>query len=166
MTDRKPTVAEHEALHARIPAQRGEPAHQRESRPGNRAQRGGGQRPRAHRQPAETRESFRIIDDQADRMIGLIAGLLDAGRIETGSLSVSPEASEVGTLVDQARNTFVGGGGRHAVVDRPSARPADRAGGPPALPANSRKRPPIRQAGALGELIGRTMTYRLNLRYV
>ena len=32
--------------------------------------------------PAETREYFRIIDDQADRMIGLIADLLDAGRIE------------------------------------------------------------------------------------
>ena len=70
--------------------------------------------------PAETREFFRIIDDQADRMIGLIADLLDAGRIETGTLSVSPEPSQVGALVDQARGTFVSGGGRHAVwIDLP-----------------------------------------------
>ena len=80
--------------------------------------------------PAETREFFRIIDDQADRMIGLIADLLDAGRIETGSLSVSPEPSEVGALVDQARGTFVSGGGRHPVwIDLPPGLPpvmADR----------------------------------------
>ncbi len=79
---------------------------------------------------AETREFFRIVDDQADRMIGLIADLLDAGRIETGSLSVSPEPSEVGALVDQARGTFVSGGGRHAVwIDLPPGLPtvlADR----------------------------------------
>ena len=66
--------------------------------------------------PAETREYFRIIDDQADRMIGLIADLLDAGRIETGTLSVSPEPSEVGALVDQARNAFLSGGARHALL--------------------------------------------------
>ena len=80
--------------------------------------------------PAETREFFRIIDDQADRMIGLIADLLDAGRIETGTLSVSPEPSQVGALVDQARSTFVSGGGRHAVrIDLPPDLPpvlADR----------------------------------------
>ena len=80
--------------------------------------------------PAETREFFRIIDDQADRMIGLIADLLDAGRIETGTLSVSPEPSQVRALVDQARATFVSGGGRHAVrIDLPTDLPpvlADR----------------------------------------
>ena len=80
--------------------------------------------------PAETREFFRIIDDQADRMIGLIADLLDAGRIETGTLSVSPEPSEVGALVDQARNAFLSGGARHAVlIDLPPGLPpvlADR----------------------------------------
>ena len=70
--------------------------------------------------PAETREFLRIIDDQADRMIGLIADLLDAGRIEAGTLSVSSEPSEVAALVDQARDTFVNGGGRHAVwIDLP-----------------------------------------------
>ena len=80
--------------------------------------------------PAETREFFRVIDDQADRMIGLIADLLDAGRIETGTLSVSPEPSQVRALVDQARATFVSGGGRHAVrIDLPTDLPtvlADR----------------------------------------
>ena len=48
-------------------------------------------------------------------MIGLIADLLDAGRIETGTLSVSPEPSRIDALVDQARSTFVSGGARHAV---------------------------------------------------
>ena len=80
--------------------------------------------------PAETREFLRIIDDQADRMIGLIADLLDAGRIEAGTLSVSSEPSEVAALVDQARGTFVNGGGRHAVwIDLPPDLPpvlADR----------------------------------------
>ena len=80
--------------------------------------------------PAETREFFRIIDDQADRMIGLIADLLDAGRIEAGTLSVAPEPSEVAALVDQARGTFISGGGRHAVgIDLPPDLPpvlADR----------------------------------------
>ena len=80
--------------------------------------------------PAETREFIRIVDDQADRMIGLIADLLDAGRIDTGTLSVSPEPSEVAALVDQGRTTFLSGGGRHTVtVDLPPDLPrvvADR----------------------------------------
>ena len=49
-------------------------------------------------------------------MTGLISDLLDAGRIDTGTLSVTPEPSEVGPLVDQARNTFLSGGGRHTVL--------------------------------------------------
>ena len=40
--------------------------------------------------PAEMVQFFRIIDQQADHMRGLIGDLLDAGRIETGTLSVSP----------------------------------------------------------------------------
>ena len=79
---------------------------------------------------AETREFIRIVDDQADRMIGLIADLLDAGRIDTGTLSVSPEPSEVAVLVDRARTTFLSGGGRHTVlIDLPPDLPrvmADR----------------------------------------
>ena len=79
---------------------------------------------------AEVRQFFRIIEGQADQMSGLISDLLDAGRIETGTLSVAPEPTDVTALVDQARNTFVSGGGRHAVrIDLPPALPqvmADR----------------------------------------
>ena len=79
---------------------------------------------------AEMREFHRIIDEQTDHMRGLIRDLLDAGHIETGTLSVAPEPSDVVTLVDQARNTFLGGGGRNAVrIDLPPDLPrvmADR----------------------------------------
>ena len=66
--------------------------------------------------PKETRQIIRIIDQQADHMRSLINDLLDAGHIETGTLSVSPEPSEVASLVDRARNTFLSGGGRHDVL--------------------------------------------------
>ena len=66
--------------------------------------------------PAETQQFFRIIDEQADRMSGLISDLLDAGRLDTGTLSVSLEPSEVGVLVDQARTTFLSGGVPHPVL--------------------------------------------------
>ena len=59
--------------------------------------------------PAEMVQSFRVIDEQADRMRGLIADLLDHGRIVTGTLSVSPEPATVASLVDQARSAFVSG---------------------------------------------------------
>ena len=79
---------------------------------------------------AETREFIRIVDEQADRTIGLIADLLDAGRIDAGTLSVSPEPTEVAFLVDRARTTFLSGGGRHTVmIDLPPDLPrvmADR----------------------------------------
>ena len=76
-------------------------------------------------EPAEMREFHRIIEEQAGHMRGLIGDLLDAGRIDSGTLSVAPEPSELAGLVEQARNTFVGGGGRHAVlVDLPAGLPA------------------------------------------
>ena len=79
---------------------------------------------------AEMLQFFRIVDSQADHMQGLIGNLLDAGRIEAGTLSVDPEPSEVSALVDQARNTFLSGGARHAVhIDLPPDLPrvmADR----------------------------------------
>jgi len=80
--------------------------------------------------PAEVRQFFRIIDEQANHMDALIRDLLDAGRIETGTLSVAAESTEVAALVDQARNTFLSGGGRHPVlIDIPPGLPpvmADR----------------------------------------
>ena len=74
--------------------------------------------------PAETTQFFRIINEQADQMSGLIGDLLDAGRIATGTLSVSPEATDVAALIERARNTFLNGGGRHPVmVDLPAELP-------------------------------------------
>ena len=62
--------------------------------------------------PAEMDLFFRIIEQQANQMSGLITDLLDMTRIETGTLSVSPELADPAALVDQARNSFLSGGGR------------------------------------------------------
>ena len=70
--------------------------------------------------PAEVRQFFRIIDMQADHMDTLISDLLDAGRIDSGTLSVDPKPAEVPTLVDQARTTFLSGGGKQTIrIDLP-----------------------------------------------
>ena len=74
--------------------------------------------------PAETREFIRIVDGQADRMIGLIANLLDAGRIDTGTLSVSPEPSEVAALVDRGPHHLPLRRRAPHGDDRPAAGPA------------------------------------------
>ena len=79
---------------------------------------------------AEVHQYLRIIDAQGEHMQGLIGNLLDAGRIEAGTLSVAPEPSEVAVLVERARTTFLSGGARHAVaIDLPPELPrvmADR----------------------------------------
>ena len=62
--------------------------------------------------PAVVRQFFRIIEDQADHMNDLVGNLLDAARIETGALAVSPEPAEPATLVDRARSAFINAGGR------------------------------------------------------
>ena len=70
--------------------------------------------------PSEMLQFFRIVEGQARHMQGLISDLLDAGRIEAGTLSVDPQVSDVATLVEGARNTFVSGGARHTVrIDLP-----------------------------------------------
>ena len=80
--------------------------------------------------PAVVQQFLRIIEEQADHMNILLNDLLDAGRIETGTLSVNPVPTEVATLVDQARNTFFSGGGKHTIqIDLPPGLPwvmADR----------------------------------------
>ena len=63
--------------------------------------------------PALVRQFFRIIEDQADHMHGLVADLLDVARIETGMLPVAPEPAEVAVLVDRARSAFTSAGGRN-----------------------------------------------------
>ena len=78
--------------------------------------------------PAETLQFFRIINEQADHMRDLIGDLLDATRIETGTLSVTLEPAEVAVMVDQARNMFLSGGGSNTVhIDLPPDLPLVRA---------------------------------------
>ena len=60
--------------------------------------------------PAVVRQFFRIIDEQADHMNGLVTDLLDVARIESGELPVSPEPAEVTALVDRARSAFSSAG--------------------------------------------------------
>ncbi len=80
--------------------------------------------------PAEVHQFFRIINEQANHAQDLISDLLDAGRIDSGTLSVAPAPSEVAELVEGARNALLGGGSRHAVlIDLPPDLPrvlADR----------------------------------------
>ena len=66
-------------------------------------------------EPAVVRQFFRIIEDQADHMHGLVADLLDVARIETGTLPVSPEPAEVAVLVDRARNAFSSAGHKNSL---------------------------------------------------
>ena len=65
--------------------------------------------------PAEMRQFHQIIDAQVNRMHVLISDLLDVARIETGMLAVSPEPTDVGILISEARNGFRSGGGRHNI---------------------------------------------------
>ena len=65
--------------------------------------------------PAETRQFFRIVDEQADHMRDLISNLLDVSKIATGSLSIHREPVEMRSLLDQARSTFLSAGGRNLV---------------------------------------------------
>ena len=65
--------------------------------------------------PAELLQFIRIIDAQADHMRELISDLLDVVRIETGTLSVTPEPVAVARLVDDARTAFLSGADRNRV---------------------------------------------------
>ena len=64
---------------------------------------------------AEMLQFFRVVDEQANHMRRLIGDLLDAGRVETRTMSVAVRPVAVGAFVEAARHTFVSGGGRHAV---------------------------------------------------
>ena len=63
--------------------------------------------------PAERRQFHQIIVDQVEHMRGLIGDLLDVAHIATGTLPVHPEPTELASLIDQARKTFLSSGGRH-----------------------------------------------------
>ncbi|MCY4529245.1 MAG: response regulator [Chloroflexi bacterium] len=64
---------------------------------------------------SEFLQYFRMIDDQSDRLRDLVSNLLDMTQIEAGMLSVSPEPTDVESLVDEARTSFIRRGVRNAV---------------------------------------------------
>ena len=66
--------------------------------------------------PAVGRQFHRLIEEQVDHMHGLVSDLLDVARIETGTLAVGPEPTEVTLLVERARSAFTSAGGRNNLV--------------------------------------------------
>ena len=80
--------------------------------------------------PTEMRQFLQIIWEQTDRMRALIAELLDVAHIETGTLPVSPEPTDVAVLTSEAGNAFRISGYRHNLqIDIPTGLPwvmADR----------------------------------------
>ncbi len=79
---------------------------------------------------ASARQLFSIIEWQADRMRGLIADLAEVARIEAGTLFLTPEPTDLASLVDQARAAFLEGGADNPLeLDLPPGLPrvaADR----------------------------------------
>ncbi len=65
---------------------------------------------------SEMLQFFRIINQHADQMSGLVNDLMDVARIRTGTLQVNPEPMPVTALVDRARETFASGGGKNDVL--------------------------------------------------
>ena len=53
---------------------------------------------------AETRQFLRVIDEQSDQMRGLINNLVDMTQIESGTLSVTPEPTDVAGLLRRVRD--------------------------------------------------------------
>ena len=113
--------------------------------------------------PTEVRQFHRIIFEQTDRMRALIADLLDVARIETGTLPVSPEPTDLAVLTGEAGNAFRIGGRRQDLrIDIPPDLPwvmADRSRIVQVLGnllANAARHSPessvIRVSAALGDL--------------
>ena len=65
--------------------------------------------------PAETTQFLRIIRDQSHQMRRLIGDLLDVARINTGTLSVTPEPVDVRLLVDEAGRRLAAGGAANSL---------------------------------------------------
>ena len=86
--------------------------------------------PPAALSPTESHQFFRIIDAQIDRMHVMVSDLLDVARIETGTLAITPEPTDVSLLLAEARDGFTSGGGSQDVeIDIPPDLPwvmADR----------------------------------------
>ncbi len=69
--------------------------------------------------PAVGRQFFRLIEEQVDHMHGLVSDLLDVARIETGTLAVGPEPTQVTLLLERARSAFTSAGGRNNLAIDP-----------------------------------------------
>ena len=65
--------------------------------------------------PAESRQFFRIIEEQADHMRNLINNLLDLARIEVGTLSVAPKPTDIADVIHGARDAFLSSGYRNSI---------------------------------------------------
>ncbi len=59
-------------------------------------------------EPAQIREAHEVIDQEADRLNQLIGNLLDASRLETGSLAVAIAPIAVGDVVSAAVRSLSG----------------------------------------------------------
>ena len=78
--------------------------------------------------PVESRQFFRIIDSQADRMNSLINDLLDAARIDAGKLPITIEPVRVADLTEEARALFLADNvGSRVNIDLPPELPRIRA---------------------------------------
>ena len=66
--------------------------------------------------PTETRQFLRIIDEQADHMRYLINDIVDITQVESGTLSVTPEPTDLEDLVEQAREAFAGEGVTNSIA--------------------------------------------------
>jgi DNA-binding response OmpR family regulator/signal transduction histidine kinase len=80
--------------------------------------------------PAVVTQFHRIIDQQVDHLQELIGDLLDAARVESGTLSIDPGPASIADVVDEARNRFLNSGNRYSLtIDIPPSIPpiaADR----------------------------------------
>ena len=64
----------------------------------------------------DARQFLRIIDQQTDRMNGLLSNFLDMSRIETGTVSINTEPMNVTALIEEARRAFLTSGARNIVM--------------------------------------------------
>ncbi len=80
--------------------------------------------------PVDTRQYFRIVDHQVDRISALINSLLDMGQLETGTLSLNEAPVGMAEVFEAARRSSLARGARNTItIDIPQVLPpvlADR----------------------------------------